>query len=333
MSTLFVNPFDEAKFASRLAKIPLPSNDPDVEVSIFYRHFKPTSSSTLPLLLLHGHPQTHVIWSSVAPALAATGKWEVVVPDNRGNGESSAPSPKNEESYSRYSKREMARDMIEVMRQLGHVKFWVVAHDRGARIAHRMALDWPDQVQKLVLLDIAPTLDMYDKTDHRFATAYWHWFFLLQSDLPEQFISANPQAYLHALVTRFPRTPSSSSSTTSPPSAAAKAVEEWRTNSYLTNLSRPPNITAMCQDYRASAPSGPDLALDRKDREEGKKIKCPVKVFWGRQGVIEAMYGGGLELWQACSEGEVEGKAVDCGHYIPEEKPEFILAEIEGFFP
>lgn len=158
MSTLFVNPFDEAKFASRLAKIPLPSNDPDVEVSIFYRHFKPTSSSALPLLLLHGHPQTHVIWSSVAPALAATGKWEVVVPDNRGNGESSAPSPKNEESYSRYSKREMARDMIEVMRQLGHDKFWVVAHDRGARIAHRMALDWPDQVQKLVLLDIAPTV-------------------------------------------------------------------------------------------------------------------------------------------------------------------------------
>lgn len=89
----------------------------------------------------------------------------------------------------------------------------------------------------------------------------------------------------------------------------------------------------MCEDYRASAPSGPDLALDRKDREEGKKIKCPAKVFWGRQGVIQAMYGGGLELWQACSEGEVEGKAVDCGHYIPEEKPEFILAEIEGFFP
>lgn len=159
----FINPFDEANFTSRTAEVPAPANDPDVSVSIFYRHFKPSSppaGGVLPILLLHGHPQTHVIWSSVAPALAKTGKWEVVVPDNRGNGESSAPEAKNQEGYSRYSKREMARDMVKVMKGLGHEKFWVVAHDRGARIAHRMALDWEDKVQKLILLDIAPTVSV-----------------------------------------------------------------------------------------------------------------------------------------------------------------------------
>jgi len=157
----FVNPFDQAGFSSRTSKISAPNNDPDVDVSIFYRHFAPSSSSSSrPILLLHGHPQTHVIWSAVAPALAATGKWEVVVPDNRGNGESSAPGIKNDKEYSRYSKREMARDMVEVMKQLGHDKFWVVAHDRGARIAHRLALDHPDKVQKMILLDIAPTVSL-----------------------------------------------------------------------------------------------------------------------------------------------------------------------------
>lgn len=171
---------------------------------------------------------------------------------------------------------------------------------------------------------------MYDKTDQGFASAYWHWFFLLQPELPEQFISANPQAYLHALVTWFPRT---NPSTSPSPSASQSTIEEWRTTSYLTNLSRLPNISAMCGDYRASGPTGPDLALDRKDREEGRKIKCPMKVFWGKEGVIQAMYGGGLELWQNCSEMKVEGKMVECGHYIPEEKPEFVLEEIEEFFP
>ncbi|SPO27578.1 related to haloacetate dehalogenase H-1 [Ustilago trichophora] len=332
MSASFTNPFDQSSFTSRRATIPPPANDPEVDVSIFYRHFVPTSSnkSALPIVLLHGHPQTHVIWSSVAPALAASGQWEVVVPDNRGNGESSAPDAKNEEGYSRYSKREMARDVVEVMEQLGHEKFYIVAHDRGARIAHRLALDWPEKVIKMILLDIAPTLDMYEKTDHAFATAYWHWFFLLQPDLAEAFISANPQAYLHALVTRFPRT---SPSSTASPSASSSAVETWRTTSYLTNLSRLPTITAMCEDYRASAPSGPDLALDRKDRQEGNKIQCATKVFWGKAGIIQAMYEGGKDLWQACCLQKVEGEQIDCGHYIPEEAPERVLAEIQAFFP
>lgn len=171
---------------------------------------------------------------------------------------------------------------------------------------------------------------MYEKTDVRFATAYWHWFFLLQPDLPEAFISANPQAYLHALVTRFPRT-SPASSTQS--SSSSKAIEDWRTSSYLTNLSRLPTITAMCEDYRASGPTGTDLDLDRQDRSQGKKIKCPLKVFWGKAGIIQAMYDGGLQLWQERSEQQVEGRAIECGHYIPEEAPEQVLAEIEMFFP
>ena len=167
---------------------------------------------------------------------------------------------------------------------------------------------------------------MYQTTDQVFATKYWHWFFLLQPDLPEAFISANPQAYLHALVTRFPRNSSSDSSTST-------LVQEWRISSYLTNLSRLPNIHALCEDYRASGPGGPDLTLDAKDRSEGNKIKCPIRVFWGKAGVIQAMYGGGLHLWQACCDEQVDGHAFDCGHYIPEEAPDDVLAEIEAFFP
>lgn len=159
----YINSFDQAGFHSKTTRISAPSNDPEVDVSIFYRHLVPPSSSQkpLPILLLHGHPQTHVIWSDVAPALARTGNWEVVVPDNRGNGGSSAPTGKSEGGYSRYSKREMARDMVELMEKLGYQEFYVLAHDRGARIAHRMALDWPKRVRKMVLLDIAPTVSSF----------------------------------------------------------------------------------------------------------------------------------------------------------------------------
>ncbi|SNX86088.1 related to haloacetate dehalogenase H-1 [Melanopsichium pennsylvanicum] len=347
----FVNPFDEAGFSSKIARIPPPSNDPDVDVTIFYRHFIPTAKfnptspintdtgtkKPLPIILLHGHPQTHVIWSTVATSLASSGLWEIVIPDNRGNGSSSAPCPKTSPSpwsYSRYSKREMARDMVEVMTQLGHERFYVVAHDRGARIAHRLALDWPEKVIKMILLDIAPTLDMYSQTEQKFASAYWHWFFLLQPDLPEAFIEANPKAYLHALVTRFPR--SSPTSTTSS-STFSSELEMWRTNEYLINLSRRSNIIAMCEDYRASSPlislfKSPDLELDQSDRENGRKIQCETKILWGKQGIIQAMYKGGLYLWQQCCEKQVKGQALDCGHYIPEEAPQSVVQEIQTFF-
>lgn len=164
---------------------------------------------------------------------------------------------------------------------------------------------------------------MYETTDSRFATAYWHWFFLLQPSLPECCISSNPQAYLTAAC-RFPRTPSTPCSPT--------AAEEWRNAAYLANLSNPSAVHAMCEDYRASAPQGPDLTLDKKDREEGKKVECPVRVLWGKKGVIQMMYEGGLGLWkQQCR--QVEGEGVDCGHYIPEEAPESVVRVVEEFFP
>lgn len=170
-------------------------------------------------------------------------------------------------------------------------------------------------------------LDMYETTDVRFASAYWHWFFLLQPSLPEAFIGASPQAYLDALVTRFPRTNPSS-----PSSSSTHALDQWRTASYLENLARKSSAHAMCEDYRASSPhNGIDLTLDRKDREEGNKVQCPVRVLWGKHGVIQLMYGGGLELWKQCCV-SVEGEGLDCGHYIPEEAPGRVLEVVQEFF-
>ncbi|GAC72996.1 hypothetical protein PANT_8c00015 [Moesziomyces antarcticus T-34] len=323
----FTDPFDAAGFSSQVARIPPPEIDPDVDVSIFYRRSPSSDKAKRGILLLHGHPQTHVIWADIALALAAEGSWDVVVPDNRGNGNNDGPAPKSAPGYSRYSKREMARDMVELMRQLGHDEFFVVAHDRGARIAHRMALDAPDEIKKLILLDIAPTLDMYEKTDDRFASVYWHWFFLLQPSIPERFILADPHAYYNALVTRFPRTTPSSGL-----GSAQTAVDEWRAGVHLANLSRESSVAAMCEDYRASAPAdAPDLDLDRHDRQRGHKIACPLRVIWGKHGVIHALYDA-LDLWQKCAHQKVEGRALDCGHYIPEEAPHEVLGEIKSFF-
>ncbi|KAI3485832.1 hypothetical protein L1887_50630 [Cichorium endivia] len=260
----FTDPFDVAGFSSQVVRIPPPETDPDVDVSIFYRRSPSSDKAKRGILLLHGHPQTHVIWADIAPALAAEGSWDVVVPDNRGNGNNDGPSPKSAPGYSRYSKREMARDMVELMRQLGHDEFFV--------------------------------LDMYEKTDDRFASVYWHWFFLLQPSIPERFILADPHAYYNALVTRFPRTTPSSGL-----GSAQTAVDEWRAGVHLANLSRESSVAAMCEDYRASAPAdAPDLDLDRHDRQRGHKIACPLRVIWGKHGVIHALYDA-LDLWQKCA--------------------------------
>lgn len=316
------NPFSEAGFVGKTLPVPATDQDPDLNVQIFLQHYKPPSSTAKKaVLLLHGHPQTHVIWSVVAPLLAATGDWEVVVPDNRGNGASSAPSPG--EGHARYTKREMARDMVHVMHALGHESFFVVAHDRGGRIAHRMALDHPEKVTKLIILDIAPTLDMYNQTDQAFAKLYWHWFFLLQTGIAEEFILAKPEVYLEALVTRFPRTVAANDS---------QPAAEWRLQAYRDNMQSRANVVAMCEDYRASGPGGPDLTLDAQDRAADRKIQCPTTVLWGKHGVIQAMYSGGLDLWQACCQLPVRGEGLDTGHYVPEEAPERIVQEIKSFF-
>ena len=269
------------------------------------------AGSGIPLLLLHGFPQNKAIWHRVAPAL--TRRFRVVIPDLRGYGDASKPV--GAPDHSTYSKREMARDQFELMLSLGHGAFSVVGHDRGARVAHRLAADHPEAVTKLMTLDICPTLAMYEQTDMAFASAYWHWFFLIQAaPLPETLIAADPVFFL----TRFIGNRSADRSPFTP--------EAWR--EYERCISDPACVHAMCEDYRAAATI--DLAHDREDRDAGRKLTCPVRVLWGKYGIIERCFKP-LEEWRK-SANNVSGCALDCGHYIPEESPEALLAEIEDFF-
>ena len=230
----------------------------------------------LPVLLLHGYPQTHVIWHKIATRLAE--KFTVIATDLRGYGDSDKP-PANSD-HSNYSKQTMARDQIAVMSQLGHQKFYLVGHDRGARVAHRLALDYPEQVRKLVLLDIAPTYDMYAATDREFATAYYHWFFLIQPyPFPETLISANPDYFLYHCLQSW--------------SSNIKVFTTEAVSEYRRCFCAPETIHATCEDYRASATI--DLEHDAADREH--KIKCPVLVMWGKKGLIERKYDV-VNFWQ-----------------------------------
>jgi haloacetate dehalogenase len=279
----------------------------DTGVTIAYRRVGAGS----PLLLLHGHPQTHVIWHKLVPQLAR--RFTLVLPDLRGYGRSSKPAGAND--HANYSKRTMARDLVTLMQQLGFARFDVCAHDRGARVTHRMALDHPQAVARAMLLDIAPTLAMYEQTDMTFASAYWHWFFLIQKKpLPETLLAADPALYArsvmgsrHAGMTPF----------------APEALDD-----YLQALRDPATIHAICEDYRAAATI--DLEHDRESRAAGAKITCPLRVLWGSHGIIERCFDA-LAQWNKVAV-NVSGRALDCGHYIPEEAPEALLAEIEGFF-
>jgi haloacetate dehalogenase len=270
-----------------------------------------TAGDGPPLLLLHGFPQTKAIWHRVAPALAR--RFTVVMPDLRGYGDASKPvgSP----DHSNYSKREMALDQLELMRFLGHGAFSLVGHDRGARVAHRLAADHPEAVTKLMTLDICPTLAMYEQTDMAFASAYWHWFFLIQpAPLPETLIAADPVFFLSQFI-------GNRSAGLSP-----FAPEAWQ--EYERCISDPACVHAMCEDYRAAATI--DLAHDRADRDAGSKLSCPIRVLWGMHGVIQRCFQP-LEEWRKIAN-TVDGHALDCGHYIPEEAPEALVAEIESFF-
>lgn len=269
-----------------------------------------------PLLLLHGHPETHMMWHRIADRLAE--HYTVVVPDLRGYGGSSKPP--GDPAHVAYSKRAMARDQVLLMehfgKKLGFKSFAVCAHDRGARVAHRLLLDYPELVTKAMLLDIAPTLDMYASTTRAFAEAYFHWFFLSQpAPFPEALIEANPRGYVenlmgsrHAGLSPFP----------------PEVLDH-----YVTCLSEPGAAHAMCEDYRAS--STIDLDHDRDDRSCNRVIDVPLRVVWGRHGVIERLFDP-LALWAVLAT-QVTGRSVDAGHYLPEEVPEEILEEILGFFP
>ncbi len=262
-----------------------------------------------PLLLLHGHPQTHAIWHRVAPALAQT--HTLVLPDLRGYGDSSKPA--GEERHQAYAKRTMAIDMVTVMSRLGHRRFAVLAHDRGARVAHRMAADHADAVTRMVLLDIAPTLAMYEQTTEAFARAYWHWFFLIQpAPLPERLIEADPGAYLNAVMRRRP---------------GGDPFDPRAFAEYQRCLALPGSAHGTCEDYRAAA--GIDLEHDRADRDADRRIAHPLMVLWGADGIIARCFDP-LAEWRRVA-ADVRGSAVPCGHYIPEEAPDALLAEVIPF--
>jgi len=262
------------------------------------------------VLLLHGYPETHAMWHKVAPQLAR--EYTVVCADLRGYGESS--KPKGKPDHSNYSKRAMAKDMVEAMSALGHRRFHVVGHDRGARVAHRLARDHGARVRSLTVLDISPTLKMYESTDKAFATAYYHWFFLIQRPpLPEMLLKNQVPEYIIGRIGRGP--------------GGIKVFDKNALNQYVKAFKDPRCIHATCEDYRAAATI--DLVHDRKDLR--RKIRMPVLVLWGKQGVIEAMFKP-LRDWREVAS-DVRGRALDCGHFLPEERPEDVLAELRRFFP
>lgn len=266
-----------------------------------------------PLLLLHGYPQNHMCWNKVAPNLVEAG-YQVIVADLRGYGRSS--KPESDAAHSPYSKRAMARDQLALMRALGHERFLLAGHDRGGRVAHRLAVDHPEAVEKLAVLDIAPTLAMYEGTDQAFATAYYHWFFLIQPEpLPEKMIGADPEWFLRRKLNAWARLEG-----TFTPEAMA---------SYLRDFKNPQTIHASCEDYRAAASI--DLEHARADIAVGRKIQCPLLSLWGSEGFAAKSYDM-LATWKAVSDGPVWGEGLSCGHFLPEEKPLETTARLRAFF-
>src|SRR5262245_54983639 len=263
-----------------------------------------------PLLLLHGHPQTSAMWHRVAPALAR--RFTVVAADLRGYGDSSKPP--GAADHANYSKRTMARDMLALMRAVGFDRFDVLAHDRGARVAHRLAADHPGAVRRLVLLDIAPTLTMYEQTSEDFARAYWHWFFLIQpAPLPERLIEADPAAYVRDVLGRR--------------SAGLAPFDPRALAEYQRTAALPGAAHGICEDYRAA--SGIDLEHDRADRAGGVRLTMPLLALWGRDGVVHRCFKP-LDEWRRIAT-DVRGGPLPCGHYIAEETPEALLAEVLPF--
>lgn len=259
-----------------------------------------------PVLLLHGYPQTHVMWHLVAPALAE--RFTVVCTDLRGYGDSGAPS--SDASHESYSKRAMAEDQIAVMRQLGVERFAVVGHDRGARVARRLAVDYPDAVSRLALLDIVPTATIYERLDQRRATSVWRYFFLVQPpDLPERLIGADPAYYLRWTFREW--------------SGAAGVPRPEALREYERCFDEA-TIHASCEDYRAGATI--DLAHD--DADAGRPIACPLLVLWSASG-IGASYAV-LDIWRAQA-ADVRGRALDCGHFLAEERSEEVASELSAF--
>jgi haloacetate dehalogenase len=257
-----------------------------------------------PLLLLHGNPETHVMWHLVAPRLAQD--FTVVATDLRGYGDSGKPTTTPD--HEPYSKRAMARDQVAVMRQLGFERFSLAGHDRGGRVAYRLALDHPERVEKVAVLDIIPTGEAFRRTDFRFAMGYWHWFFLAQPyDLPERIIGADPETYFGRRNVEI---------------FAPEARAE-----YLRCFKNPQVIHAICEDYRAGATY--DFELDEADRGN-RKIASPLLALWGTKGALQNWYDV-LAIWRDWAD-DVRGRALECGHFLPEEAPDETYQELRAFF-
>ncbi|MET9070094.1 alpha/beta fold hydrolase [Streptosporangium sandarakinum] len=270
------------------------------EAELFVRH----GGSGPPLLLLHGHPRTHATWHRVAPLLADG--FTVVCPDLRGYGRSSKPptTPDHEP----YSKRAMARDCVALMRALGHERFAVAGHDRGAYVAQRVAMDHPDAATRLVVMDAVPIGEALGRADARFAAAWWHWFFLGQTDKPaERVISADPDAWYRA----------------TPEQMGAEAYEDYR-----RAIHDPATVHAMCEDYRAGL--GVDRAADDADRRAGRRITCPVLFLWSERDDMEDLYGDPPAIWRDWAD-DVRGASIDSGHHMAEEAPAELAAELRRF--
>jgi haloacetate dehalogenase len=264
-----------------------------------------------PLLLLHGHPQTHAMWHEIAEELAK--KFTVVMMDLRGYGDSARVA--SDAQHAAYSKREMALDAIAVMQHYGYEQFQVLAHDRGARVAHRLAADHPAAVERLMLLDIAPTLAMYSHTTEAFATAYWHWFFLIQPPpLPEALIESDPVRYLHSVMGKRHAGMAA---------FAPQALAEYERCAKISGTAH-----AICEDYRASSTT--DLVHDRADVAMGHKLQQAVRVLWGEHGAVGKCFDV-LALWHERA-ANVSGQSLPCGHYIAEEAPSLLLAQALEFF-
>ena len=277
-------------------------------VKINFRH----GGKGPPLLLMHGFPQTHVIWHQIADQLAL--HFTLVMPDLRGYGDSE--KPRGTANHENYSKRVMAQDMVALMHALGHANFDVCGHDRGGRVAHRLALDHADCVKKLMIVDISPTRTMFEATEQRFASAYYHWFFLSQAyPLPETLIGNNAEFFINYTLGGLGAKGSTDFFT-------AEAMAEYR-----RCFCDPAMIHAGCEDYRAAATI--DLVHDQDHAHN--KITCPLHVVWGEHGVIAKLFTP-LTDWQDKALTKVTGKALLAGHFIPDEAPELLLAEMMEFF-
>ncbi|MFI7669527.1 alpha/beta fold hydrolase [Nocardia sp. NPDC049526] len=263
-----------------------------------------------PVLLLHGYPQTHVIWREVAAALAES--HTVVVSDLRGYGDSGKPASDND--HSSYSKRVMAADQVGLMTALGHHRFAIVGHDRGARVAHRLCLDHPERVERAAVLDIVPTRHVFANVDRALATVYDHWFFLAEEpDLPEVLIGGAPEYFLRRKLEQW--------------SGPGAVFEEEAVAEYVRCFSDPEAIRASCEDYRAAASI--DLEHDEADAAAGRRITCALLVLWGARGFVGTRYDV-VEVWRQYAD-DVRGHGLDCGHFVPEEASEQTIIALREF--